>query len=124
MKRNWSIVVIHENSAGREQATRACDHLVKRFWPEKEIEVNWWSCDNLSQPGAATAALARAVKADVMMFAFRSENELPRVAQEWIELWLAKRGEREGVLVDLASRGEESIESGTHRHLYLRQAAQ
>ena len=123
MRKTLTIVVIHDNSAGRVQATLACDRLVERFWSECEFEVNWWPCDILSQHHSATEAMSKAITADIILFAFQSATELPNAVKEWIETWLSQRGEREGALVDLASRADQAHETAANRHFYLRQVA-
>jgi len=123
MKKTLMIVVIHDNSEGRVHATLACDRLVERFWSECEFKISWWPSTVLSQPHSATEAMAMAITADVILFAFQPATGLSKAVKEWIETWLSQRGEREGTLVDLVTRGDEAHETAANRHFYLRQAA-
>jgi hypothetical protein len=123
MKTTWSIVVIYDAPAGREQAMHACDHLVQRFWAESELEVTWWSSAMLERSEMAGKAVEKAIGADLVIFALEPEEELPLCLKDWIETWLSRRGDREGALVDLMSRDTEAINVAGERQMYLRHAA-
>ena len=123
MKKTWSIVVIYEDTATREHAMRACDHLVKRFWAESELEVNWCSCAMLEEPALARQSIERAVHADLIILSLRRDRELASSVSEWIEGWLPRRGDREGALVDLTGQDAEAGGAAAERHIYLRHAA-
>ena len=123
MKKTWSIVVIYEDAATRENAVRVCDHLVKRFWAEGELDVNWWSCAMLEEPVQACQGVEKAVQADLIILSLRRDRELASSVSEWIEGWLAQRGEREGALVDLTGQDVEAGGAAAERHIYLRHAA-
>jgi len=123
MKRTWSVVVVFEDAATRQQAVEVCDHLVKRFWTDFELAVSWWSCAMLEQPVLASDALQKAAEADLLIFALGTEEGLPMPVQEWIETWLSMRGERDGALVDLLVKEVEAGEAPAERHGYLRQVA-
>ena len=111
MKRTWSVVVVFEDAATRQQAVEVCDHLVKRFWTDFELAVSWWSCAMLEQPVLASDALQKAAEADLLIFALGTEEGLPMPVQEWIETWLSMRGERDGALVDLLVKEVEAGEA-------------
>jgi len=123
MKKTWSIVVIYEDAATREHAVQACDHLVKRFWADGELDVNWWSCDMLANPGMARQGVEKAVQADLIILSLQRDRELASSVSEWIEGWLPERGDREGALVDLTGQDAEAGGAAAERHIYLRHAA-
>jgi len=123
MKKTWSIVVIYEDTATREHAVRACDHLVKRFWAEGELDVTWWSCAMLAEPALARQGVEKAVQADLIILSLCRDRELASPVSEWIESWLAQRGDREGALVDLTGQEAEAGGAAAERHIYLRHAA-
>src|SRR5439155_3527920 len=89
MKKTWSIVVIYEDTATREHAVRACDHLVKRFWAEGELDVTWWSCAMLAEPALARQGVEKAVQADLIILSLCRDRELASRVSEWIESWLS-----------------------------------
>ena len=123
MKRDWSVVVVFEDAATRGQAVEVCDHLVQRFWTDCELAVSWWSWDMLEQPTQAQEAIQKAAEADLLIFAARTETDLPTPLQQWIETWLAMRGERDGALMSLFGKEAQAGEALAERHGYLRQVA-
>ena len=123
MKRAWSVVVVFEDAATRGQAVEVCDRFVQRFWTDCELGVSWWSWDMLEQPAQAQEAIQKAAEADLLIFAVRSERNLPTPLQEWIETWLAMRGERDGALISLFGKEAETGETLAEKHGYLRQVA-
>jgi hypothetical protein len=123
MKKTWSIVVVYEDAVTREHAVKACDHLVERFWSEREFEVHWCSCAMLGEAAPAREASDKAVEADLIIFSLRREREISSSVTEWIEDWLSKRGDREGALLDLTGQEVEDEGAAAERHIYLRHAA-
>lgn len=123
MKRAWSVVVVFEDAATRGQAVEVCDHLVQRFWTDSELAVSWWSWEMLEQPTQAHEAIPKAAEADLLIFAVRTEKDFPAPLQEWVETWLAMRGERDGALMSLFGKDAEAGATLTERHAYLRQVA-
>ena len=123
MKRTWSVVVVYDEAASREQAVQVCDHLVRRFWAECDLDASWWSSAMLEQSELAGKAVEKAIEADLVIFALQPGGDLPVCVREWIESWLGRRGDREGALVDLRSRETDAPEATDERHMYLRHAA-
>ncbi len=117
MKAKWSVLVVYDGDGARQSATQFCDRLVERFWAESEFDVSWCSFDHLEHEQETAATIDKAANANLVVFA--AERELPLHVLDWVELWLARRGEREGVLVGLPGEGAEA--AGTH--LYFRHIA-
>ena len=117
MKAKWSVLVVYDAANARQSATQFCDRLVERFWAESEFDVEWCCFSSLEQTREKAAVADKAVDANLVVFA--AEKELPLHVIDWVELWLARRGEREGVLVGLP--GSEAEAAGTH--LYFRNVA-
>jgi hypothetical protein len=121
-KAAWSVVVIYDNTAAREQAVDFCDQLVKRFWARFEFDVSWWSFSLLQQDTVAMEAAAKAAQADVVVVSSLQEEEFPTSIKTWIQSWASRRGDREGVFAGLL--GPARPESGKQaKHYYLRQVA-
>jgi hypothetical protein len=118
-----SVVVIYEDSAAREQAVDFCDQLVKRFWAGFEFEMNWWSFSLLQANPAAMDAAEKAAHADLVVVASMQPQDFPRGVKSWIESWLGRRGDREGILAGLVGPVPGGSGSAPAKHLYLRQVA-
>jgi hypothetical protein len=115
------VVIVYENPAIREHAVRFCERMSKE---QKcpATEMTWCPFQSLASSDLAADVLQSAVRADVLIFAMDSRGDLPKDIKLWIELWLNKRGEREGALVGLLQR-EEPHEMASFREIYLRHAA-
>ena len=122
-KAAWSVVVVYEDSATREQAVVFCDQLVGRFWERFEFEVSWWTFAMLSQAATAKEATEHAERANLIIVSATPEGDFPAHIKGWIEACLRLRGEREGLLAGLI--GPSAIPCGWEgdRHNYLRNAA-
>ena len=90
----WSVLVIYEDVASREQAVDFCDQLVKRFWTRFEFDVSWWSFDLLQQEPVATETAAKAARADLVVVSSTLPGDLPASIKNWIESWLDRRGDQ------------------------------
>jgi len=122
-KPGWSVVVVYEDSAARERAVNFCDQLVGRFWERLEFEVNWWPFTLLEQAESAAEAAERAARADLIIFSACSEGNFPSAINEWIEGWLDRRGDREGLLAALLEPAAASAGREGPKHHCLRKVA-
>jgi len=120
MKATCSVIVIYQDADTRAAAMAFCDGLVAKFWARFNFEIGWWSFHDLEQEQSAQEALQKAVDAGVVIFVSSSQNSIPFQLQHWIERWLCRRGEREGVLIDLS---EASHGKGGPGLTYLRKVA-
>ncbi len=123
MKANWSVAVVYEDESTRQSAVAFCDGLVEKFWAECEFDVGWWSFDQLQASKSAGDASGKAAEADMIVFAARPEGEMPIGVGAWVDGWLGRRGEREGMLVGLFGHGAEPGEEMTEKQVYLRAIA-
>jgi hypothetical protein len=122
-KAAWSVVVVYEDTAAREQAVDFCDQLVKRFWASFEFEVSWWSFGLLQKEPVATEAAEKAARADLVVLSTLRQEDFPAWVKGWIESWLNRRGDREGILAGLIAPGTAGGEWEAPPHHYLRQVA-
>jgi hypothetical protein len=100
-----------------------CDQLVKDYWTTVEFEFKWWQFAGLADAENALAAASAAADADMILFATHPEGELPGTVKSWIEVWLDKRGAREGSLIGLTGKAAETKGRATGKHIYLREVA-
>jgi len=122
MKANLSVVVVYDDAASREQAVQVCEHLIARFWADRDLDLGWWSCAQMGELVASSEALDKASRADLIVFALQPDGDLPATLQNWIEECVSLRGDREGLLLHLSGDSKES-ESASGRHVFLRHAA-
>jgi hypothetical protein len=123
-RRAWSVVVVYEDPESRQEAVRFCDQLVGEMWGQNGLEVGWWSFASLAEAMLAGEATAKAIVADVIVFATQPDGELPMPVKSWVESWVNRRGEREGTLFGLLepNRGSASA-CAADKFAYLRSAA-
>jgi hypothetical protein len=119
----WSVVVVYEDAAARERAVAFCDQLVGRYWAQLEFNLSWWSFAALEDAGSAKDAAENAVCADLVAVATGPEGDFPLPVKAWVETWLTRRGEREGMLVGLLEPLAEAGALEGPKHHYLRHAA-
>jgi hypothetical protein len=122
-KAAWSVVVVYEDSAARERAVTFCDQLVGRFWERFEFDIGWWSFDMLGDSLAAAEAARKAEQADLLVFSATPEGEFPAQVEDWVETWLTRRGDSEGVLAGLLEPAESTSDREDRKHIYLRNTA-
>ena len=119
MKTTWPIVVVYEDDRVKQKAVEFCDELLKRFWAEGGVDIDWLEVERLEHPKTARVAGKKAAEAEYVIVALRAEGGIPEGIKAWIESWLHLRGDREGALVGLVG----SHAGGREKHLYLRNAA-
>ena len=122
-KATWSVVVVYEDAAARERAVGFCDRLVDRFWAKCDFEVGWWAFTMLEETSSAKEAALKASCADLILFAATPEGDFPLALKAWIETWLNKRGDREGMLVGLMDSLADPAGREGQKHHCLRNAA-
>ena len=126
MKTPWSVIVVYEDAATREEAVKFCDGLVEQFWKQNELELSWWSFDLLQHAPYARQAAQQAIEASLIIFAVRPEGEMPEHLRAWIETWVGQRTEFEGALIGLmdAVAGLNSVQPDKpDKHVLLRNVA-
>lgn len=105
VKPQWSVLVIYENADAQETAVTFCDSLVRKFWNDFDFEVNWWAFHLLDASNAAAEAAEKAGQANLIVLASCPDGDLPFGLKSNLEVWLRRRGTREGVLVGLGDPG-------------------
>jgi hypothetical protein len=117
MKTSWSVTVLYENEAKRAEAKRFCNQLAERFCAGAELALNWRSFQQLGDPSSSEEAVAKATEADVVVLALHPETAIPLEVDFWMENWLGRRGQREGMLVGLLGASTSPEVAEKHRRL-------
>jgi len=102
---------------------RFCDQLVQRFWSSSQFDVAWYPLSLLQEQTTACEVAQRGAGADMIIFAVDPEGEVAAELLAWVENWLGRRGEREGILVGLLDPATAPIGHTTPKYMYLRHAA-
>ncbi len=119
-----SVLVLYENPAARERAVQCCEQLVGASELVPRPVVGWYSFEDLVVPANADAVILAAVPVDLVAFAVSSLGDFPDEIKVWMEHWLARRGDREGVLVGLILEdGGSSSGVACFKEIYLRHLA-
>jgi hypothetical protein len=121
MKTTWSAVVVFECEETRNKAVAFCDRLVDRFWTQMGFEISWWSYERLNDPVGAGEAATKAAQARLIIFATRTEAEIPLHVIDWVDKWTSQRSDREGALVALGD--QEGAGAALDKEVYLRDIA-
>jgi hypothetical protein len=119
----WSVVIVYENNAARDEATRFCNQLVEKFWSQCEFDLSWLSFEKLHTLKFATEAARKAAEADLVIFSAQPEGDMPIAIEAWIEHWLSQRREREGALVGLLGQQPGRAPELAGKHVFLRRIA-
>jgi len=122
MKATWKVVVVYEDEAAREQAVKFCDELVQNFWTKCELDFSWCSFSSLKEKAGNDFA-AKAAEAHAIVFASSPDSTMPNHVEEWMQLWLRGRGEREGILIGLNDPGADLEGRLPGKYAYLRSVA-
>jgi len=100
-----------------------CRCQVQRFWARCEFDVSWWSFGLLQKEPTVTEAAEKAARAELVILSSLRQEDFPAPVTGWIESWLGRRGDREGILAGLMGPGAASSSRQTQKHLYLREVA-
>jgi len=120
---SWPVAAIYEDAETRKAATEFCDALARRYWSEYDFDLSWWTLAQLKEKAFDTEITAKAAAANVIIFALRPQGDLSVELKSWIEAWLSRRGEREGVLVGLNDPGAGLSGTMSDKFVFLRNAA-
>jgi hypothetical protein len=93
------VLIIYENAAAREQAIQFCEQMKC----EGESDAHWCSFEDLKNPSAGREALNKAADVGMVVFAISAAGDFPPEVKLWMEHWIGKRAEREGMLIGLVT---------------------
>ncbi len=119
----WSVLVLYDDAATRQQALKVCDHLVQNFWSGIEFEFHWWRTDFLEEAAMAGTAAEDALSSDFIVVCSSPEREFSPSVKNWFDSWVVRRSGREGALIDLTEAGTPAGQHGQRKKNYLRHLA-
>jgi hypothetical protein len=105
MKTTWSVLVLYETDALKQEAVRFCDKLVRRFWAENEFDFYWCSHARAMTERDGREAGEKLTHADMIVVASEERGDFGETFKLWLENWIHRRGEREGAMIGLADPG-------------------
>lgn len=104
--KKWSVMVLFEDEASRDNAMRFFDAVVARRWAECAFDLSWHPTWSLGPGDEASSASDRACGADIIVFSCSAPRLLNAPVVRWLEESLARRGEREGAFIGLVDSPE------------------
>jgi hypothetical protein len=116
------VVIVYDDAAMRARAMAACDCLIQQCWAEVEFDFQWWRTDFLADPQMAEVAAEQAANADFVIVGCDPHTEFSPALRQWFETWAARRGGRDGALLNLTSEWA-STAAGWRNEQFLRQIA-
>ena len=115
-------LVLYESPAAREQAIRFCEQM--NCQEDGGLNAQWYSFEDLKTPSTRTDALNKAAEAEMVVFAISAIGDFPAEVKFWMENWIGKRGEREGMLVGLVlDETSNTRDIACLKEVYLRHVA-
>ena len=118
-----TIIVLYDNTSGRELAFHVCNRLTEHFGLEISLSFSWWRTDFLKDPALAAKALEDARAAEIVIVALDFEREIPPPLRNWFERWLTPQPDRERLLVDLTRSNPELPLTANQLHHFLHHIA-
>jgi hypothetical protein len=114
------VVIVYEDNGTRDEALKFFDQLVKRFWSRCEFDLAWVSFSDLDSEASLQTAIDKAAKSALIIFSVLPNHEIPFSVRAWVEAWVTRRAEREGVIVGLKDPGNSMVGGASSNYRYLR----
>ena len=118
---NMTLVYHDENSRAW---AREVYQKVGKLVGKDSVRATWWKIDELGQPGVLAGAVSTAMRADMIVAAVDSTQELPLPFNVWVNTWLPNRLHTAGCFVALIGTPEKSDSNSNKTAAYLRAIAQ
>jgi hypothetical protein len=88
------------------------------------VRAMWWKIDDLACPGVLAGAVSTAMRANIIVAAVDSTQELPLPFHVWVNTWLPNRLHAAGCFIGLIGTPEKSRAGAKKTAEYLRATAQ
>jgi len=101
MPERFAVAVFYEDRETRDRALAVCRHMEAQVGGEIDFSFSWWKFEFLQDSELSGQAANAATMADMLVVSAQAGRGLPAAFTEWIESWLPRRGQQEGVLAAL-----------------------
>jgi hypothetical protein len=117
-----NVAVTYEDPFAGAWASDLCER-VARLVGSKSLARHFWRMEDLTHPQVFPEAIQAAAEADIIIVSVYATEELPLDLYAWIDAWLPRRLQENGVLVALIGAAEAADGKPSHAHEYLRAVA-
>src|ERR1043165_8791100 len=108
---SFNVVVVYEDVESGKNAQETCDFLAKHLGSNFQFNSQMWKFDAPSVPQLRELAAEDAVRADLVIISSRGRTDLPVEVKNWIEQWLAEKGNVMALAAIFGSLSRETIQA-------------
>jgi len=120
--RNFHVTIAYEDRAAGERAMQVFSKLVREFGDELHLHPHLWRFDVLLHPACRQFAENEGTRADLLIIATSSEEDLPLALREWFIASLSSRRTKGAVIALFGPEGHIEDENSS-RFKFLRDAS-
>ena len=110
-------VAAYEDSATEARVNEFCANLGRQLGEACEFNKQMWLLTELRVPRLRAIAAQDAVQAHLLIVAVHHCEELPAELQNWFEQWLAKKANRNALLIALLDPVYSGVSAGLRTYL-------
>jgi len=115
--RRLTAVAAYEDSATETRVNEFCTSLVQHLGRKCEVTKHMWLLSELRVSQLRTIAAGEAAAADVILVSLHHADSLPAEVENWVELWLARKGPQPKVLLALFDPPHRGISTSMQARL-------
>jgi hypothetical protein len=93
------MVLAYDGEAAFHAAKDIYRAVIRKLTAQFEFRDSWWRFDAFAEPASLDRAVDLAADADLVFCCPNNPYALPRLAQDWIRLWLSRRIDPDGAFV-------------------------
>jgi hypothetical protein len=117
------LVLLYADSEAYEQAGRLLFKLRHTVGPDIPLQALWWKFSVLRDPSMAQLALDDAAHADILLYAFGSNNDAPNEILNFNRQWVHVRNHHHGLLAIQLALSDSIAEATQRRFARLAKSA-
>ncbi len=112
-----SAVAAYEDSTTEARINEFCANLTRQLGEACELSKQMWLLTELRVPRLRAIAAQDAAQADLLIVAVHHCEELPAELEKWFEQWLAKKANRNTLLIALLDPVYSGVSAGLRTYL-------